>query len=263
MAGCWGGEVLGGADQIIVPSDVHLNLPDPRPRALLLNSPPGPSARDEGRGFFCTPSDQDCCVPGTGAACATGWESISSWRDIALPSMLLTGDGDCADFIGAERRASFAGFSSPDKYLVDIVEGGSCMGDLATGTCTGCFAEYNTFNIYGGDMCDADGQLLPAGNAPGDALRFGATRLLTSAARAFLDAHLRKSTAAHDYLASDRLEVLSQGFVTWPGDATKNGACATASDPACVYPAPQTYPVGEIGTPHDPASYYVVHTDSY
>lgn len=262
-AGSWGTEVLGGADQVIVPSDVHLKLPDPRPKALLLNSPPGPNARDEGRGFFCTPSDADCCVPGAGAACSPGWESTSSWRDITVPSMLLTGEGDCADAIGIERRASFAGFSSADKYLVDIVEGGACMGDLKTGTCSGCFAEHNTFNIYGGDMCNGDGELLPPGNAPGDTLRFGATRLLTSGARAFLDAYLRGSAAAQDYLASDRLEVLSQGFVSWPGDASKNGACTKASDPACVYSSPATYPVGEIGTPHDAASYYFVHTDSY
>lgn len=262
-AGCWASEVLGGADQIMVPSDVHLKLPDPRPRALLLSSPPGPHSRTDGRGFYCTPEDQDCCVPGTGASCAAGWESKSSWHGITIPSMLLTGDGDCADAVGQERRASIAGFSSIDKYLVDVVEGGSCMGDLTTGTCSGCLADHSTFNIYGGDMCDAMGQLLPPGSEPGATLRFGVTRLLTSAARAFLDAHLRSSTAALDYLASDRLEVLSQGYVTWPGDAAKNGACTTASDAACVYQSAKTYPVGELGTPHDSATYYFVRTDSY
>lgn len=180
-AGSGGAQTIAGARRIFV--DAPVEISDPRPVAFLAFSPQQPG----GEGFFDTRFQKP----------------RHSWTDVHRPVLTATGDGD----------------STCDPGLTP----GSCVGDTPFGRRIGFQrmpADGNKYQLYVHDA-DAFHTLFQLNAAKCNALTVDQAkcdeivRWLTSAALAFLDAHVRQSPAALQWLQSDRIERASLGAVEW------------------------------------------------
>jgi hypothetical protein len=155
-------------------------LADPRPIAFLALSPQGPATD----GFF----DTEFRFPHT------------SWEGISRPVLVATGDGDntcgnpatgCTGTSPTVRRIAYDLMPAGNKYLMHIHD---------TDTFHGLFG----FNIA---------ECISRGVAPGKCNGF--RQWLTSSALAFLDAHVRGSIVARNWLLGGFIEQASAGAVEW------------------------------------------------
>lgn len=180
-AGAGGAQTIAGAKRIFVGAPVEIS--DPRPVAFLAFSPQQPG----GEGFFDTRFQKQ----------------RHSWTDVHRPVFTATGDGD----------------STCDPGPTP----GSCIGDTPFGRRIGFErmpADGNKYQLY---VHDADAfhtlfQLNAAKCGPlnvDQAKCDEIVRWLSSAALAFLDAYVRQSPAALQWLQSDRIENASLGVVEW------------------------------------------------
>jgi hypothetical protein len=153
---------------------------DPRPIAFLAFSPQGPVSD----GFF-----------------ETGFRfPTTSWDNISRPVLVGTGDGDntcgnsptsCLGTPPSVRRIPYELMPAGDKYLMHIHD---------TDTFHGLFG----FNIA---------ECISRGVAPGKCSAF--RQWLASSALAFLDAHVRGSVAAKNWLLGGFIQQASAGIVEW------------------------------------------------
>lgn len=180
-AGAGGAQTIAGAKRIFVGAPIEIS--DPRPIAFLAFSPQQPG----GEGFFDTRFQKQ----------------RHSWTDVHRPMLIATGDGD--------------------STCNAVPTPGSCVGDTPFGRRIGFQrmpADGNKYQLY---VHDADAfhtlfelnaakcQRLDVVQAKCDEI----VRWLSSAALAFLDAHVRHSPAALQWLQSNRIENASHGTVEW------------------------------------------------
>jgi len=182
MAGHSGG--AGGTMMVAGAARVHSILPvvtdDPRPIAFLAFSPQGANSH----GFF----ETDFRQPAT------------SWDSLRRPFLTATGEGDgnceleedcSARDIPYSRRIPFRRMPGPDKYLLYIRDADTYHG------------------LYG----SLESNCLVKVGSLAKCRNF--VSWLTSAALAFLDAHLRGSALARVWLSGDYMAQASAGVVEW------------------------------------------------
>ncbi len=179
-AGSGGAQTVAGAKRLF--ADRPVDLSDPRPIAFLAFSPQQPGAES----FFDTKFQQP----------------RHSWSEVTRPVLTATGDGDSTCNPGPEpgscvgdtpfgRRLGFQRMPPGDKYQLYLHDADA----------------FHTLFELNGEKCV---QLL--GNA---AKCDEMVRWLSSTGLAFLDAYLRRSQAAMQWLQSDRIENASRGVAEW------------------------------------------------
>ena len=174
------GGALSVAGAVRVFNRVLHSFPDVRPVAFIAFSPQGPTSE----GFF----DTDFGRPDT------------SWSPIEEPVLVGTGDGDSScdppgDCIpGSEtpygRRTAFNRMPGPGKYL---------------------FYVHDTDAYHG--LWGLDSDCVAKGVSPSKCQAFKSW--MTSAALAFLDAHVRQSNIAKTWLENGFIRTASNNVVEW------------------------------------------------
>jgi acetyl esterase/lipase len=176
-AGSGGTLSVAGARRFFTNAPVA--LADPRPLAFLAFSPQGPASD----GFF-----------------ETGFQfPHTSWDDISRPVLVATGDGDntcnpafgCSGTSPSMRRIAYDLMPPGNKYLMHI-------------------HDIETFHgLFGFNIAECISRGVAAGKC--NAFR----QWLTSSTLAFLDAHVRGSIAARNWLLGGFIQQASAGVVEW------------------------------------------------